>query len=202
MGGGFEGGRNSALLTAEKQHMLDQLQLSMLAYYTGDPRRAQHFLKVHAFARTIAIGEGLDAETRFLLEAAALTHDIGIKAAEQKLGYSNGKLQEELGPEPAREMLEGLGFTQTQIDRVCWLIAHHHTYKDVVGVDYQILLEADFFVNTYEEAADKGLSRAKAWDETSAEAAAMRKAAEAAYRNVFVTETGKKLFAQMFSIEG
>jgi len=202
MGGGFEGGRNSALLTAEKQHMLDQLQLSMLAYYAGDPRRAQHFLKVHAFARTIAIEEGLDAETRFLLEAAALTHDIGIKAAEQKLGYSNGKLQEELGPEPARKMLSDLGFGEADVERICWLIAHHHTYKDVVGVDYQILLEADFFVNTYEEAAHAGLGMAKAGDLASEKAAAMRKAAEAACRNVFATETGKKLFAQMFSIEG
>ena len=34
---------------------------------------------------------------------------------------------------------------------VCWLIAHHHTYTDIQGIDYQILVEADFLVNFYED---------------------------------------------------
>ena len=37
------------------------------------------------------------------------------------------------------------------IERICYLIGHHHTYKDVDGADYQLLLEADFLVNTYED---------------------------------------------------
>ena len=188
-------------LTSVQQSLLDRLQLEMLEYYAGDPKRAQHFLKVHAFARTIAIGEGLDGETRFILEAAALTHDIGIRAADEKYGYNTGKMQEEMGPAPAAEMLKKLGFADAVTDRVCWLIAHHHTYTDVVGVDYQILLEADFFVNTYEEAAGNGLGMAKAWDTQSEIAAAMHRDAEAGYRNIFVTETGKKLFAQMFALD-
>ena len=40
-------------------------------------------------------------------------------------------------------------------ERVCWLIAHHHTYTSVDGADYQILLEADFLVNAYEDSLDK-----------------------------------------------
>ena len=35
---------------------------------------------------------------------------------------------------------------------ICYLIGHHHTYKDVDGADYQLLLEADFLVNAYEDA--------------------------------------------------
>lgn len=31
-----------------------------------------------------------------------------------------------------------------------WLVSHHHTYKNVDGLDYQILLEADFLVNAEE----------------------------------------------------
>ncbi|MBF1327621.1 MAG: phosphohydrolase, partial [Megasphaera micronuciformis] len=38
------------------------------------------------------------------------------------------------------------------IDRVCFLIAHHHTYSGIDGSDWQILLEADFIVNAYEDA--------------------------------------------------
>lgn len=37
------------------------------------------------------------------------------------------------------------------IDRVCWLIAHHHIYTDINDNDYQILVEADFLVNAFED---------------------------------------------------
>ena len=47
-------------------------------------------------------------------------------------------------------MLTGLGFDAAVIDRVCYLIAHHHTYTNMDGLDYQILVEADFLVNIYE----------------------------------------------------
>ena len=32
-------------------------------------------------------------------------------------------------------------------ERVCYLVGHHHSYDQVDGVDYRILLEADFLVN-------------------------------------------------------
>lgn len=48
-------------------------------------------------------------------------------------------------------MLTELGFEQDVIDRVCYLIAHHHTYTNIDGIDYQILVEADFLVNLYED---------------------------------------------------
>jgi hypothetical protein len=31
------------------------------------------------------------------------------------------------------------------------LIGHHHTYSKIDGIDYQILIEADFLVNIYED---------------------------------------------------
>ena len=31
------------------------------------------------------------------------------------------------------------------------MIAHHHTYSNIDGIDYQILVEADFLVNIFEE---------------------------------------------------
>ena len=72
---------------------LDDLFLKMIAYYGGDPKRIQHFVKVHSFARIIAIGEQMDEGSLFILEAAAYTHDIGIKPAEEKYGQCDGKLQ-------------------------------------------------------------------------------------------------------------
>ena len=77
------------------RQQLDDLFLKMIAYYAGDPKRIQHFTKVHSYARIIGVGEEMDAASLFILEAAAYTHDIGIKPAEEKYGSSDGKLQEQ-----------------------------------------------------------------------------------------------------------
>lgn len=125
---------------------------AMVRYDGGDVPRVQHFVKVHDFARTIALLEGMEAEERFVLEAAAILHDVGIHAAEAKYGNCGGKHQEELGPAEARKVLAEVGgFTDGETERVCWLIAHHHTYTGVTAADHRILLEADFLVNSFED---------------------------------------------------
>ena len=68
------------------KQQLDDLFMDMIAYYDGDPKRIQHFTKVHSYARLIGIGEELDDASLFILEAAAYTHDIGIRVAEEKYG--------------------------------------------------------------------------------------------------------------------
>ncbi len=111
-----------------------------IAFDHGDAKRIQHFLKVHAFAALIGHLENIPQDTQDLLEAAAILHDIGIHAAEEKHHST------------ARDLLEGFEACNADfIDRVCFLIAHHHTYNVVDSVDYQILLEADFLVNAYED---------------------------------------------------
>ena len=81
---------------AGSRKQLDDLFLKMISYYGGDPKRIQHFIKVHSFSRIIAVGEQMDESSLFILEAAAYTHDIGIKPAEEKYGQCNGKLQEQV----------------------------------------------------------------------------------------------------------
>ena len=66
----------------------------MIELYHGDAKRIQHFCKVHSYAKLIAEMEHVDADILFILEAAALTHDIGIHLCEEKYGSCNGKLQE------------------------------------------------------------------------------------------------------------
>lgn len=160
---------------------LQKLYLAMIDYESEVPSRIQHFTKVHSYARLIGLCEGLDKETQYILETVALVHDIGIKPSYEKYGHCKGPFQEKEGVEPAKKMLGELGFEQNVIERVCWLIAHHHTYKDVVGLDYQILLEADFIVNLYEDDEDKV-------------------AIKAAYDKIFRTETGKQICRTMFGI--
>lgn len=135
--------------------MLNTLHSEMIHLYEGDPKRIQHFCKVHSYAKLIAEVENIDKETQFILEAAALTHDIGIHLCEEKYGACNGKLQEKEGPALAEKMLSDLGFDEVVSERVQYLIAHHHTYSNVDGIDYQILIEADFLVNLYEDEVSK-----------------------------------------------
>lgn len=123
---------------------------AMISYYAGDVRRINHFFKVHGFAKAIGEMEGIDEDLQQILEIAALTHDIGIKNSEKKYDSCAGNYQQIEGPPEAKRMLEGLGFDKTLIERVCWLIAHHHTYNNVNEIDYQILIEADFLVNAFE----------------------------------------------------
>lgn len=50
----------------------------------------------------------------------------------------------------AEQFLSELGCDPQQRERISYLVGHHHTYTDVDGMDYQILLEADFLVNANE----------------------------------------------------
>ena len=134
---------------------IDRLYMEMIHYYQGDPKHIQHFVKVHDLSRLIGQSEGLDEDTMYVLEAAALVHDIGIKVGMEKYGRSDGKTQEAEGPAAAREMLTALGFQERVIRRVEYLVGHHHTLKDIEGIDYQILIEADYIVNAYESEYSK-----------------------------------------------
>ena len=159
--------------------MLNQLHLAMLELYKGDAKRIQHFCKVHSYAKLIAECEKVDKQTLFILEAAALTHDIGIHLCEEKYGDCSGKLQEKEGPAIAARLLDELKFEKQVSERVQYLIAHHHTYNNIDGIDYQILVEADFLVNMYEDNLSK-------------------EAVLKAYDSIFKTEYGKKICKDMY----
>lgn len=153
----------------------------MIRYEAGVPGRIQHLLKVHAFSKLIGEEEGLDEETLATLEAASIVHDIGIKPALEKYGSSAGPYQEKEGAPVAHEMLTRLGYDEKRAERVAFLVGHHHTYTAIDGPDYQILVEADFLVNLYENGDSKE------------EALSVRE-------KIFKTEAGKKILNNMFEI--
>ncbi|MDO4316260.1 MAG: HD domain-containing protein [Oscillospiraceae bacterium] len=161
------------------EHPIETVISAMIAYDAGDPMRIHHFLKVYAFARLIGLEEGLDPDTQFILETAAVVHDIGIHRAEAVYGSSHGKYQEELGPAEADALLSRLGWPRTVIDRVMFLVGHHHTYAGIDGADYQILVEADFLVNLYEDDVPPA-------------------ARKHAYETIFKTETGRRLCRELY----
>lgn len=166
----------------DRTEQLHRLKMKMIEWNRGDPKRVQHFLKASSFAAAIGKEEGADEHTLFLLEAVGYIHDIGIRIAETQCGRSNGQLQQEFGPVAAREMLEELGFDDADVERICLLIANHHTYSaDIDGLDFQILLEADACVNMYEKNSSERARRAM-------------------LKNVFRTESGKYIYKTMFDI--
>lgn len=159
---------------------IETVYQAMIEYYRGDSHQIQHFAKVHTYSRLIGTLEGLDEETMITLEMAALVHDVGIKAGMEKYGRGNGKVQEELGPAIAEELLSGLGVDPDRVARISYLVGHHHTYTNVEGMDYRILLEADFLVNLHEEKEPmEGIRKA--------------------YEEIFRTEAGKKIVKTMFN---
>lgn len=150
-----------------------------IGYDCGDPRRIQHFIKVYGFASAISEAEGMDVRGQEILNAAAVLHDIGIRESERKYGSCEGKYQQIEGVPVAREILGKLGTDEELAERVCFLIAHHHTYDGIDSTDWQILVEADFLVNIFEENMD-------------------RKAIEAIRDKVFKTNTGVKMINKMY----
>jgi uncharacterized protein len=131
--------------------VINTLLNSMILYNEADPLRIQHSVKVHSFAKLIAENEKLPPETVQLIEIAAILHDVGIRAAEKKYGHQNGKLQEQEGPAVAENLMRKAGVDNEElIGRVKYLIGHHHTYTNDTD-DYQILVEADFLVNLFED---------------------------------------------------
>ena len=127
-----------------------QILNKMIAASNGNIHDIDHLLRVWAYARTIGELEGLDAETQYLLEVASITHDIACPLCREKYGNTNGKYQELEGAVLVRAFLAGAGMTETQIARVAYLVGHHHTLQDIHGMDYQILIEADYIANASE----------------------------------------------------
>lgn len=127
----------------------------MILYFDGDVRRINHAIKVHSFAKTIGELEGIGDEKLLVLEVAAVLHDIGIKESERKYNSSAGNYQEIEGPAVAMDILKEFNLHKDFVDRVCYLIGHHHTYTKIDDVDYQILIEADFIINIFEDSIAK-----------------------------------------------
>lgn len=166
---------------SDRAEMIAKLMNMMTEYFNGDPKRIQHFTKVYAYAKNIGVLENIDSDMAFILETAAIVHDIGIKKGEEKYGRCDGKIQEELGPYEAEKILKKCGYSKEVIRRVKYLVGHHHTYSGIDGIDYQILVEADFIVNMYEDNADI-------------------ESVKSVLGKIFKTKAGTNMYRQIFGI--
>lgn len=127
--------------------LVTRMQKKMIDFYEGSIRDIEHFLKVLSYASLIGRMEGVDEKTQCLIEMAAIVHDISIPYCRKKYGSANGKYQEKESEAILRPFLAEFELQQDVLERIIYLISHHHTADNIDGIDYQILIEADFLVN-------------------------------------------------------
>ena len=130
--------------------MTGNIIFEMIRINGNNTRRINHALKVYGIAKCIAEKEGVDEDTVLIIESAAVLHDIAIKFCETTYGSNSGHLQEKEGHVIARPILERYFKNEKFIERVLYIIGHHHTYENIEGIDYQIIVEADLLVNAEE----------------------------------------------------
>jgi len=160
---------------------ITEIAKQMIDYSQGNLHDINHFLKVFAYAKIIAECEGLSIRDRQTAEIAALVHDIACPLCREKYGNTNGKHQEEEGAALAKEFLRGKQLPEDILNRVVFLVGHHHTCTGVDGPDYRVLLEADFLVNA---------------DESQYSMDTVRSAKE----NIFRTKTGTALLQSVYGV--
>ena len=154
----------------------------MIAYSDGNMHDIDHLIRVWTYAKTIGELEGIDTTKQYILEVAAITHDIACPLCREKYGNTNGKHQEEEGMPLVREFLSDCGMNDEQIERVVYLIGHHHTFNSIDGIDYQILIEADYIAN----ASENGYSQENVTNFMN---------------KIMTTKSGKKLTKAVFCLQ-
>ena len=160
---------------------ISEILNKMIDYSEGNTHDINHFMMVWGYARTIGKLENLSDEMQFLVETAAIVHDIACPLCREKYGTSAAPYQEIEGIPLAGEFLKDTGMTEEQIERVKFIVGHHHTFSCIDGIDFQILVEADYIVNAIENGYSSGN---------------IRKFTE----KFFVTDSGKHIVRSLFGI--
>ena len=73
---------------------ISEILRKMFAYSNGNIHDIDHLIRAWTYAKTIGELEGIDKDTQFILEVAAITHDIACPICCEKYGNTNGKHRE------------------------------------------------------------------------------------------------------------
>lgn len=161
--------------------MKEKILLKMMEYPNQTMHDICHFLKVYAFAQEIGKLEKLDDKTQKIVEYASIVHDIACPLCREKYGNTDGKHQEEESESLLKDFFASFDLDKDIVERIIFLVCHHHTYANIEGIDWQILVEADFLVN-------------------AEEAQYSRETIEVFKKNVFRTESGKHILELLYHV--
>ncbi len=131
--------------------ILEEILQDMIAYNKSDIARINHAIKVYTYTCLIMANENVVDKVAFVGKVTAILHDIGIHVCEKKYKKVSGYLQEIEGPPVALKILKRYNLPKETLERILYLISKHHSYSEVNGMDFQVLIEADFIVNAQEE---------------------------------------------------
>lgn len=134
--------------------MEEKVLLKMLAYPNQTIHDITHFLKVYAYAQEIGKLEGLNEKTQRIVAYASIVHDIACPLCREKYGNTDGKHQGEESEGLLIDFFSSFDIDADILERVIFLVCHHHTYINITGIDWHILVEADFLVNAEETIAE------------------------------------------------
>lgn len=155
--------------------------VQMIDFYKGNHHDIDHFMKVYTFAKTIGEMEGLDDATQELVELTAIVHDIACPLCREKYGSASGDKQEAESAALLEPFFSDIDIPQTVKNRISFIVCHHHTTTGVEGIDWRIMLEADYLVNAAEQKQSP-------------------EAIRAFKENVFRTESGLRLLHSIYNI--
>jgi len=127
---------------------IDRIKNEMIDFFGDDRKRIDHALKVLDYAERLNSVEKADP---LIVASAAILHDIGIHAAEQKHGSSAGNFQELEGPPIARNILRRNDLSESDIEHICAIIANHHSAKNIDTLEFRVIWDSDWLVNIPDE---------------------------------------------------
>ena len=132
----------------------DEVLQAMITFDAGDAKRIQHFLKVYTYATLLGRQEGLHAEVQQTLELAAI---LQRHRRSMPLRRSTGALPASTRKKRGQHRRASCS-KKSLASPIPWSSASATSsaiitpIKMSMGADYQLLLEADFLVNAYEDA--------------------------------------------------
>ncbi len=127
-----------------RKRLLEELE----RHFGADRRRIDHARQVLKYAEELLREERADP---YVVIPAAVLHDVGIKAAEEKYGSPAARYQEQEGPAVAGRILVEMDYDEQSTYEICAIIAHHHSPGPMESENFRVLYDADLLVNLRDE---------------------------------------------------
>ncbi|MBC7190410.1 HD domain-containing protein, partial [Candidatus Aerophobetes bacterium] len=131
-----------------KEKLLEKIE----EFFGKDRKRIEHAKNVMRFAQKLLEKEKGDWH---IVIPASILHDVGIKVTEERYHLQDAFYQEKEGPPIARKILLELGFKKEDIEKICEIIAFHHSPGKINSQNFKIVYDADMLENLQEKIRGK-----------------------------------------------
>ena len=144
----------SAIPEDEYNRMLKPVRDHITAFFGKDSKDLAHALNVLKYVQLLLPEVAPDDWARFRAEAAALVHDITCPLCREVYGECTGEQQERESLYVLSLFFDCLDLPPLQVERIIWMVSHHHTPEASDEPDFRLLIEADLLANLQEQNID------------------------------------------------